>query len=247
MVNITNSSLCYNPLMATKTTKKTKKTPKKLSKSVVKELSMPTETSVAKSSFAPDFKLIFKLILVALVGALVFLAVRKYRSFFVAGIVNKRVITRMELNDVLAKRYGQAVLEEMINEEILLQEGKNQGIEVKQEEVDKEFASLKERVGGDEALKTALVQYGLSQDDLIRQIKLRLVQKGLADKLFTIEVTDEEVKEYFTDNAAMYKDKKLDDVKESIKEELKTQKQQQQFTAWFEETKNKAQVQNFLK
>jgi parvulin-like peptidyl-prolyl isomerase len=225
--------------MATKKKQKTKKT--------LTTNNSVEATPVQSKAFAPNFAFILKLIVVILIGASIFLIIRRYRGQFIAATINKQVITRFELNNALSKRYGQAILDEMIADRLLRQEAQKQGVSVSADETKKELDDLNNRLGGQEALDQALEQYGLTMDDLKSQIEIRLLQKKLAEKLLKADVTDEEVKAYFEENkATVYKDKKLDDVKVEITDALKNQKLQQEFVTWFEQLKNDAQIQTYL-
>lgn len=236
----------------------TKKTSKSLSTSKTvrsrKPVSVePTETSVEKIETAlakpagPNLKFLAQLLIVLALGTGLFLLASKYRGLVVAAMVNRTPISTMQLNQVLTRRYGKSVLDELVAQELLTQEAQKQNIQVSKDDMDKEFKALEDRLGGADNLKQALTQYGLSQDDLMEQIRLRLIQTKLSDKLFSINVSDDDAKQYFTDNSALFKDKKLDDVKNDIKTTLKTQKQQEQFSKWFEDLKNKAQISIFIK
>ena len=95
--------------MATKKTTSVKRTTKK-------EITSPLSQQI-KTKSNPRF--VLNLIIIILIGVTVFLLAKRYRSLVIAGVVNKSPITRMELNQVLTKRYGKAVLDELINEKIL--------------------------------------------------------------------------------------------------------------------------------
>lgn len=234
--------------MATKKTTRTtnrKETTKKVARkeSVAAALNTP---SLKSKTPKINQRFILNLLLVLLVGTLVFLLAKRYRGLVLAGIVNKSPISRFELNQVLAKRYGKAILDELINERLLLQAAKENKVEISEKDIDAEITKLEETLGGKENLNTAMEQYGLSADDLRTQIRLRLLQTRLADKVVTVEVSEEEIKKSFDDNKALYEGKKFDDVKEQIRAELLTQKSQQEFGRWFQEYKAKAQIGIYL-
>lgn len=222
-------------------TKKKLKSKKILAAPVAEEV-----TPKKQAGFNPDFGFILKLIVVILIGASIFMIARRYRGQFVAAMVNKQIITRFELNQSLTKRYGQAMLDEIVADRLLRQEAKKLSITASADEIKKELEDLSTRLGGDEALGEALKQYGLSMEDLRSQIELRLLQKKIAEKVVTVEVKAEEIKAYFDENKTVYKDKKFDDVKKDIEESLKTQKLQQEFAKWFEDLKTKSQIQTYL-
>ncbi len=199
-------------------------------------------------SVLPRFntKFIVNLLLVLLVGATIFFLAKRYRGFFISGMVNKSPISRFELNQVLTKRYGRTVLEELINERLLKQATTENQVSVSDDEINDELKKLEESLGGKDNLLSAMEQYGLSDQDLRRQISLRLLQQKLAEKVSIVQISDEEIKSYFETNKTLFTGKKFEDVKADITKDLKTQKLQQEFGKWFEEYKAKAQVSIYL-
>lgn len=187
-----------------------------------------------------------KLVVIVLIGVSVFWLVRKYRGSIIAGVVNKTPILRYELNQKLVARYGKTTMDEMVSEELLSQLARREQVTVTAEEIQAERDALKERLGGDESLQTALQQYGLTEADLSKQIELKLYTQKLSEKLFQVEVSEEEAKAIFDDNIQLYEGKTFDDVKADIKESLKQQKLQQEFGQWFEEQKSQSQIQVYL-
>lgn len=236
--------------MATKN--RSRKTTKSLSrKTKPTKRSTPIVSEDFTEFSSPEMKkqpvpFIVKLIVLVLIGVAIFWIVRKYRGSIIAATVNKTPILRYQLNQKLVDRYGKAVLEEMVAEELLKQLAKKEGIAVTQADIQKEQDALKERLGGDENLKVAMEQYGLTQEDLASQITLKLYQQRLAEKLFKVEVKDDEVKAFFDDNKSLYEGKKYDEVKAEIRESLRQQKLQAEFSRWFEEQRTAAQVKLFI-
>jgi hypothetical protein len=84
----------------------------------------------------------------------------------------------------------------------------------------------------------------LSRKDLEKQVRTQLaVEELLADK---INPTEEEIKAQFDGGAlTIYKDKKLDDVKAGITDELKQTKLRDAFLVWFADIKKEAKVKSF--
>lgn len=242
------------PRMATiKNSKKvTKRTPAKAKGSprlaVASPVAANTGQSLITSSVSRINNLPFavKLIIIVLIGVSIFWLVRKYRGSIIAGVVNKTPILRYELNQKLVARYGTTTMDEMVSEELLSQLARREQVTVTAEEIQAERDALKERLGGDESLQTALQQYGLSEADLSKQIELKLYTQKLSEKLFQVEVSDEEARAIFDDNIQLYEGKTFDDVKTDIKESLRQQKLQQEFGQWFEEQKSQSQIQVYL-
>jgi hypothetical protein len=235
--------------MATKKARKTvrKATPKATpKKNIEKVMSMDEAGEMAMPVTRQGVPFFVKLAVLVLVGISVFWLVRKYRGEVVAAMVNKTPISRFELNQTLARRYGAEVLDEMIDAKLMQQIAQRENVTVSADDIKKERDSLRDRLGNEDSLKTALAQYGLTEDDLARQIQLKLYQQKLSEKMFKVDVSDDEVKTFFDGNKTLYQNKKLADVKDEIKQSLVTQKQQQQFSTWFDGEKKKAQIQKFI-
>lgn len=193
-----------------------------------------------------NFKFVSKVVAIVAVGLVLFFLATRFKGLVIAGIVNKKPIFRNELNQTLAKRYGKVVLDEMINNELIKQEAKKMGVEVSDTDIEQELAALQEKIGGEQALNDALVQYGLTKEELREQIRVSVLQKKIAEKVANIEVTQEEIDEYFKTNSAYYEGKKLEEVSEEISTLLKDQKRQEEFGTWFAEVKAKAQVETYI-
>lgn len=193
-------------------------------------------------------KFIFQIFIIIVLGTGVFFFAKKYRGLFLAGTVNTTPITRWELNKAMAKQYGKQVLDEMVAEKLLTSLAEKESVAVTPEDINDEVAKITEQVGGEDALNQTLTQYGMTRDSLRERLKTTLLQKKIAEKLFSseIEVTDEEVNTAYDQNKDFYGDKTLDDVKADLIEQLKSQKLQQKFSTWFEDQKTKAQINIYL-
>ena len=64
--------------------------------------------------------------------------------------------------------------------------------------------------------------------------------------MFDIEVTQEEIEQYYQDNASAFEDQELAEVEQQIRENLLNQKLQQEFSAWFDKAKQEAQINTYI-
>lgn len=193
-----------------------------------------------------NWKFLSRVALVVVIGLALFLLAKKYRGLVLAGVINSTPITRWQLNQVMSDRYGKTTFEEIVNNEILKQEAAKMKVEVTAQEIADQIKELTDKVGGEEALKDALTQYGLTRAELEDQIRMSVLQKKIAEKQTAVEVTADEVAAYFKQNAASFGTKKLEEVKDQIMESLKDQKMQEAFNNWFTEVKAKANIQSYL-
>lgn len=228
--------------------KATKKTVKK----TVKKSSMPT-MSMPMSEMSMDNSTMMmpaakpmnnKVISYALVVVALALLAYKVGPWLVPTIVDNRPITRFALWSRLEKNYGTQALDDMVNEKILDSAIAKAGVKVDQSKVDAQVKSLETQFESTGGLDEALKQRGLSRKELIKQVTTQLaVETLLADK---INPTDEEVKKQYDDNMkTLYKDKKFDEVKASITDELKQTKLRDAFLTWFADVKKDAKVKSF--
>lgn len=227
--------------------KAVKKTVKKTAKKVAlnPELSpvesavvMPTTTS---TSFKP---LNGRIVSLALIVVLIGLVTYKVGPKLVPALVGNRPITRLELWSRLEKSYGAQALDDMVNEKILDKAIADSGVRIDQAKYDEQLKTLETQFESAGGLDEALKQRGLSRKDLEKQIRTQLaVEELLKDK---INPSDEEVKAQFEKGSStVYKDKKIDDVKATIMEELKQTKLRDEFLAWFAEVKKSIKVTSF--
>jgi len=198
------------------------------------------KTSIANRSF------LIKLFLAVSLGGSVFFLAKNYRHLVLVGTINTTPISRWQLTSLLIDRYGQATLDELINEILLKDLAQKESISINPEDVATEKKNLVERLGGEEQLDATLKQYGLTPEELDKRLEISLVQKQLSEKLFTVQITDEDIKVYFDSNQYLYPDKKLEDVQDEIKDALTTQKFQEEFTAWFEKKRQEAKINRYI-
>lgn len=230
---------------ATKTT--AKKTVKKEVKKVVKssmpitssEMVMPVSTPVVAKPMMNN-----RVISMALIVVVIGLATYKVGPWLVPAVAGNKLVTRFELWSRLEKSYGAQALDDMVNEKILDHAIDEAHVKVDQTKLDDQVKALEKQFESTGGLDDALKQRGLTRKDLIKQVRTQLaVEELLADK---INPSDEEVKKQFDAGATtMYKDKKFEDVKVGITDELKQTKLRDAFLAWFADVKKTAKVKTF--
>lgn len=228
--------------MAKATQKTVRKTSRKIASELPADLMMSTPMSITTPTQMP--KMNNKLITLALIVVVIGLLTYKLGPWLVPSVVGNMPVTRFELWSRLEKSYGAQALDDMVNEKILDQAIAKSGIKVDQGKLDEQLKALETQFESTGGLDEALKQRGLTRADLEKQISTQLaVEILLADK---ISPTDEEVKAQFDEGATtMYKDKKLEDVKESIVEELKQTKLRDAFLVWFADIKKETKVKSF--
>jgi len=169
-----------------------------------------------------------------------------FKGLFVVAIVGGSPITRLELVRELEKQGGSQVLDSLVTQKIIYLEASKKKVSVSEAEIDNDIAAIEEQLkaqGTD--INTALSMQGQTMSDLKKSIKLKLViEKILADKL---SITDAEITEYFnTNKATLYKENKLEEVKEDIRSALMQQKLGTEYQTWIEDLKTKTNITKFV-
>ncbi len=220
-----------------------KKTTKKVSKKVM-SVEPEMVMTPAPTSYMPAKRMSNKTLSLALVVVVIALLTYKAGPWLVPAIVDNSPVTRFEMWSRLEKSYGAQVLDDMVNEKILDGAIAKANIKVDQTKVDEQLKTLESQFEASGGLDEALKQRGLTRADLENQVRTQLsVEILLADK---ITPTGEEVKKQFDDGAStMYKDKKFDEVRADITEELKQTKLRDEFLAWFADVKKDTKVKTF--
>ena len=177
------------------------------------------------------------ILLVAIAFALLFVF---NRGLFLAGTINGRWITTWQFYSKLSTANGEEVFDGLVRETLIKQEATKKGLSASAKEVDEKIKDLEERFGGKENFQLALKQNKTDLDELKEQLAIQiLIEELLADK---IKITDKELAKYKKEN----KDFVGDMSNKQIKETLKSQKLNEEFTSWFEKLKNKANITTYF-
>lgn len=131
-------------------------------------------------------------IVLAVVGGLAF------SKKDVVASVNGDPIKKDEVYDILVKQGGPTVVDTLINNKIIEQEAKKEGITVSEKEIDKELNSFMESYGGEDTFNAALEQSGISLDYFKQDIENFLKIEKLLKP--SIKITEDEMKEFFNEN-----------------------------------------------
>jgi foldase protein PrsA len=122
-----------------------------------------------------------------------------YRGTFIAATVNGTPISRFAVVQELERVSGEDALNSLITEELINQEAQAKGVVITDEEITTQLASIEEQLTAQgSTLEQALSMQGITRDDLIKQLTLqKKIEKLLGDQ---VQVTDEEVAAYITEN-----------------------------------------------
>ncbi len=159
--------------------------------------------------------------------------------------VDGKPITRFEYYKKLENSgAGKEIKDQMIVERLVYSEAQKKGVGANQNEINKEFNSVKQQIGT-ESMKMQLAQVNMSEDDFKKQLQTRI----LIRKLFgsNINISENELDKYIEDQQKLFGQTSdspalTDTEKEKIKEELILQKIQENFSKWVKEVQNSSRV-----
>lgn len=141
------------------------------------------------------------------------------------AVVNGTVITRQDLDREItraknqmatqglpvdegtAEKMGSKILDQMIDMEILVQEGQKQKIEVSDKSVDEHLAKFKAQFKTTEAYEKALKDLNITEADLKEKTKRGLIVQALMEKqvISKIKISDEDSRRFYDENPDYFK------------------------------------------
>ncbi|SES98607.1 SurA N-terminal domain-containing protein [Oceanobacillus limi] len=133
---------------------------------------------------------------------------------------------------------------ELVAQVLIKQEAEDKGIEVTEEEVQTEMESIEE-----EELESYLEQFQLTEAEFKEQINFNVLLNKYMDQELTVdEVSDEEVEERYDQLVEQSGEEigELEELEETIRQDLKDQKQSEQLQAKLEELQEQAEVEKLI-
>jgi peptidyl-prolyl cis-trans isomerase C len=111
-----------------------------------------------------------------------------------------------QIPDVQMAQMKNDVLESLIDRELLFQESKKKGVQVKSEAVSDQLQKIKQRYPNKEEFNKLLSNMGLTESDVQKQIERGMAIQELIDKEVTekIKVSDEETKSFYDKNPQLF-------------------------------------------
>lgn len=169
------------------------------------------------------------------------------KHYFIAAVVSGRPITRHALDKELEKQMGRQVLEGLISQTLVRQEAKKQNVKISNKDLEEKIEEIERQLEAQgQELDSLLATQGQTREDLEEQIELQLMVEKILGK--DINVTDEELKDYFEESKELLPEgTTLEDKKEELKEELKQRKIGEKLQPWLTELQEKAKIYYFLK
>ena len=192
-----------------------------------------------------NFKALKKRQIVSILAIIALFALLYFKkSWFVVAWVNNRPITRFEFNHQLEQQYGKKVLESLINQKLINQEAKKQKINITDEQIQESIDKIEKSLSGQISLDDALKAQGITREQLKSDMKLQLTIEKLVSQ--GIEISDEEIAEYFKENKELFTATEEGKQKEEAINNLRQQKINKKFQGWLENLHNTAKILRFI-
>ncbi len=170
----------------------------------------------------------------------------KFKGVFVAASVNGEFIPRLTVVSELEKQGGKQALQSLVTKSLIIQEARKQNISVTPQDIDQEVKKIEDQLKEQgQTLDAVLTSEGMTKDDLREQLKVRIIVEKIL--MPQIEVKDEEITKYITDNKDyLPKDKKADELKATAKETLVQQKLSAKAQEWIQSLNQSAKINYFV-
>ncbi|MBD3329205.1 hypothetical protein GF357_01800 [Candidatus Dojkabacteria bacterium] len=174
-------------------------------------------------------------------------AFQYYNNDYTAVVVNGERVSRSKYLDKVNQEAGAAVSELLIKEILIRQEAEKYGITVDESEIEEVLSDYYEYYGGKEAFLSSIEETsGLTIEDFKKKIETELLAMKTATR--DIEVTDDQLKEFF-ENVKGYmfageEDPKFEENKDEVKEMYMLNKYQEIQMTWLSELRANANIAN---
>lgn len=150
----------------------------------------------------------------------------------------------------MREQIEEEVLDTLIAETLILEYAAEQGIEASQEDVDAEYASLVEQVGGEEALNELLSAQGMDSNDLKELLPDQIVFQRVLEQereARGLSVTEDDIRATYEMYEEMQPDMPpFEEVRPQLEQELEQQQQMEVFAELSEELREQADVEVLL-
>ncbi|HEX4798916.1 MAG TPA: SurA N-terminal domain-containing protein [Candidatus Paceibacterota bacterium] len=223
------------------------------------------EIPVAKVAWYKNKQLLTAVVvaLILIGGAGYYLYDSKYKDGGVVAIVNGEKIYKVALDENIARMQqaatqqgvdiSDATIQQKIQDEslqilidniILMSAAEKEGLAATEEEVKAKYDELVAQVGGEEEFKKLLEEAQLTHDELMKNIRERVIIDAYFAKVTDIEnitVSDEEITEFLS---AYPKEDlpPLEEIKPQVEAQIRNQKQQELITGILEKMRSEASI-----
>lgn len=169
-----------------------------------------------------------------------------------AAVVNGETIGKGELQRRLIQSYGDDTVQRLVDEILVLQEGRKQNIVATRQEIDEKIRGIEKQIAP-ETLDDALASRKLTRGDLDQQLRVQIITEKILGKDITL--TDQDIENYFNENKESLaqdankkaEDLKLEDIRQDVTEQLRARQISAKYRPWIEELRSKSTIRTFVK
>lgn len=149
-------------------------------------------------TFMKPQQVILLVLALVIIGAVALIIFTQYDP--AVALVNGEKIKRSDLYELMYRQGGKDLLDSLIVERLILQEGKKGGISVSEEDIDAEIEDIVEQhfMGSEEQFTSYLGDQGITVDTIRHELMVNLVARELV--LADLEISEKEAREYFEEN-----------------------------------------------
>ncbi len=166
------------------------------------------------------------------------------RHWFVVATVGGQPIWRWQFNQALEKQHGSQVLGQLIDEKLIKQEAKREGVKISQERIDQEVKQIEENLGAENSLEEALALRGFTMERLRKDIETQLVLEELLS--VDLEISQEEIDQYLVDNEALITAEGEEERANQAFQAIRESKMNEKFQGWYQNLREKSRIVSFL-
>lgn len=165
----------------------------------------------------------------------------------VKGDVYNLIYTQLKLyatqigDDIELDEIKEAAVTSVIDRQIVLQEAEKINMSVSDEEAEEYIQKLRDE--SEAELETLLEQYQITENEFKEQIKFEITMNDYMNETVEVEVTDEELEEYY-EKAKEGNDSipSFDEAKKQLKKQLLAEKTQETFQNNIDKVKEKSEI-----
>jgi foldase protein PrsA len=204
---------------------------------------MKKETSKTKAE-VKEVKVTIKKLPVVKIAVIVLLGLLAgaYYQFGNVAYVNGKPISRLAYIKTMEKQSGEAILDQMVTEALIMAEAEKQKVVIEQSVIDEEVKAIEEQLSSQgQTLEAVLETEKMTREDLERQITLQKLVDKLAGA--DVEVTDEQVGTFLKENKDFLPEEATDEELDQLaKEQISSQGRSEAINNWLEKIKSEANI-----
>lgn len=170
-----------------------------------------------------------------------------FKKFIPVAVINGNTVSRNEFTNLLVKRAGKSVMQEIIITDIVKEEAKSRHIEIDTKEIDAQMKiierDLKEQ---NYTLDLYLTQQNISKKEFRKQIEYQLIIKHMFEP--TTKVTEKEIQQFYKDNGIVVgKNAILRSQRVAIRQAITQLKMRDSYNKWLYEQLKVADVTQLIR